>query len=192
MIWGVAGAIAVLYVIVASSAKPDAQKSVATNVRDPALLVGEMSGFQFAIAPSTAPEVPFFTNGKPQYLKDRRGKVVLLNLWATWCKPCLEELPSLNALQRAKGGAAFEVVAVAADPQGEARARAYLDRLGVTSLSLHMDEPLRLATAYGASAGLPLSVLYDRQGREIGRLRGSADWSSAEAAALIQAAIDAR
>lgn len=192
MIWGVAGAVALLYVIVAASAKPEAQKSAARGVRDAALVVGEMSDFQFAMAPAVAPEIPFFTRGEPQYLKDRRGKVVLLNLWATWCKPCLEELPSLDALQRAKGGSSFEVVAVAADPQGEARARDYLNRLGVTALELHMDEPLRFATAYGVSAGLPLSVLYDRRGREIGRLRGGADWSSAEAQALIQRAIEAR
>lgn len=192
MLWGVAGALALLYVIIAASAKPEAQKAAARTVHDPALVVGEIAKFQFAMAATAAPDVPFFTNGRPQFLNDRRGKVLLVNLWATWCKPCLEELPSLDALQRAKGGADFEVVAIAADPQGEARVRAYLARLGVSALDVHMDPALRLTTAFGAGAGLPLSVLYDRKGQEIGRLRGGADWSSQEAKALIDAAINTR
>lgn len=192
MIWGAAGALGVLYVIIAASAKPETGVRPAGPLRDQTLIVGEMADFQYALAPAPAPEIAFYADGKPQFLKSRRGKVVLVNFWATWCKPCLEELPSLDALQKSRGGRGFEVLAVAADPQGEARARDYLTRLGVTALDLHMDETLRLATALGAGAGLPLSILYDRSGREIGRLRGGADWSSAEAEALIDAAVRAQ
>ena len=192
MVWGAAGALAVLYVIVAAGAKPETEKLRERPLLGASLAVGAMEKFQFAYAPATAPEIPYAQNGKSEFLKRHKGKVILVNFWATWCKPCLEELPSLDALQKSKGGPSFEVVAIAAEPQGEARARDYLDRLKVSALALRMDETLRLATALGASAGLPLTILYDRSGREIGRLRGAADWSSAEAAALIDAAIAAR
>ena len=191
-IWGAVGALVVLYVIVAASAKPDGPAHSRRGVRDPALITGEMSNFQYSIAPVAAPDIPYVRSGRPQLLKQSWGKVVLVNFWATWCKPCLEELPSLDALQKSKGGPDFEVIAIAADPQGEQKARDYLSRLGVTALDLRMDETMRLATAMGAGSGLPLSILYDRSGTEIGRLRGAADWSSAEAAALIDAAIAER
>lgn len=189
LVWGAAGAIGVLYVIIAASAKPPARAEPAVSVRSQSLIVGEMADFQFALAPAAAPEVAFFEGGEPRFLKDKRGKVILVNFWATWCKPCLEELPSLDTLQKTRGGKDFEVVAIAADPQGAAKARDYLQRLGVAHLDLRMDETLRLATALGAGAGLPLTILYDRTGREVGRLRGGADWSSPEALALIEAAI---
>lgn len=192
LIWGVAGAVLLLYVIIAASAKPPSQSAAPRPLRDPALAVGEMAAFQFAFAPAIAPDIAFFEAGSPQFLKSSRGKVILVNFWATWCKPCLEELPSLDRLQRSMGGPSFEVVAIAADPQGETRVRDYLGRLGVTAISVRMDPSLRLATALGAGSGLPLSILYDRTGREIGRLRGGADWSSAEARALIAAAIERR
>jgi hypothetical protein len=92
-------------------------------------------------------------------------------------------------LQAEFGGENFAVVAVAADPKGPEAAAAFLDRLNVVNLTLYTDPKLALVIATGGSAALPLSILYDAQGREIGRLAGEADWSSPEAKSLIRAAI---
>ena len=120
---------------------------------------------------------------------DKRGNVILVNFWATWCAPCLKELPSLDALEGALGGPDFAVVAVAADPSGPEAAGAFLEKLKLRNLKLYADPKLALAIATGGSAVLPVSILYDAEGREIGRYVGEADWASAEAKALIKAAI---
>ena len=192
LVWSVLGAAAVLYVIVASSAKQGRDAAEPPKLSH-ALATGAMAKFEFAIAPQPAPDIAFAdAAGKAVTFADRRGAVLLVNFWATWCAPCLEELPSLDALARARGGEDFAVVAIAADPRGPEVAQAFLEKIGVKSLPLHMDSNLRLASAMGAGAGLPLTILYDRRGREIGRLRGAADWSSAEAARLVDAAVAAR
>ncbi|MBL4619587.1 MAG: TlpA family protein disulfide reductase, partial [Marinicaulis sp.] len=122
-------------------------------------------------------------------LKDFRGKVVLLNFWATWCAPCLKELPSLDALEARLGGRDFEVVAIAADPRGPEVAAEFLDRLNITNLKLYTDPRLIFATSIGGADILPVSILYDARGNEIGRLVGEADWTSPEAIQLVESAI---
>lgn len=189
LLWGAAGAVATLYVILAAGAKPEASKAPSVEVGAASLRVGAMEKFELSIAPQPAPDVPYVdAAGKPAFLKTKKGKVVLVNFWATWCAPCREELPALDALQRDRGGADFEVVAIAADPRGRAAVEAFLKKTGATALAPNMDADLRLATALGAGAGLPLTILYGRDGREIGRLRGAADWSSPEAGRLVAAA----
>ena len=113
---------------------------------------------------------------------------MLLNFWATWCLPCLKELPSLDTLEEKLGGEKFQVVAIAADPRGPEAAREYLDRLEIKNLKLYADPSLRLASAMGGVDVLPVSILYDAKGREIGRLVGEADWASAEALRLVRSA----
>jgi thiol-disulfide isomerase/thioredoxin len=113
----------------------------------------------------------------------------LVNFWATWCAPCLKELPSLDALEAKLGGRKFEVVAIAADPRGPIAAAEYLDRLEITNLKLYADPRLIFATSIGGANVLPVSILYDAKGREVGRLVGEADWTSPEALRLIQSAI---
>ncbi|KAA5803542.1 TlpA family protein disulfide reductase [Alkalicaulis satelles] len=151
--------------------------------------VGEMSRFRSADNPPAQPRGPILTAERQEItLADRRGKVILVNFWATWCAPCVVEMPALNRLQAQLGSDAFEVVAVSMDRRME-DAQDFLAEHELNHLALYFDPNMNMAFAAGAR-GLPLSVLYDRYGREIGRLDGDADWASDEALTLIQTAID--
>jgi thiol-disulfide isomerase/thioredoxin len=126
--------------------------------------------------------------GKPLKLSDWRGKVILVNLWATWCAPCRKEMPALAALQSKLGGEDFEVLAISIDRKGAAASAAFLDEAKATVLKLYVDPSSKALGALQA-IGLPASVLIDRDGREIGRLLGPAEWNAPEAEQLIKAAI---
>ena len=116
------------------------------------------------------------------------GRVVLVNLWATWCAPCRKEMPALADLQKQLGSDDFEVVALSIDRKGLAASAAFLKETGADTLGLYIDETSKALHSLQA-LGLPVTVLIDRHGREIGRLLGPAEWSSDEAIALIKAAI---
>lgn len=127
-------------------------------------------------------------DGNPKTLKDFRGKTVLLNLWATWCAPCREEMPSLDRLQTALGSGTFEVVALAVDRTGVQSVKKFLDETGVKSLKLYIDTTTRSGSALKA-IGMPTTILIDPEGREIGRLPGPAEWDSADAKRLVESAL---
>lgn len=150
--------------------------------------VGEMSAFRSVTGAPGQPRGPILTaEGEEITLANKRGKVVLVNFWATWCPPCVVEMPALDALQAQLGSDDFEVVAISMDRAMEDAEAFYTER-GLEHLALYFDPNMNMGFAAGAR-GLPLSVLYDRQGQEIGRLDGDADWASPEAIALIEAAI---
>ena len=117
--------------------------------------------------------------GVKRTLADFRGKVVLLNVWATWCAPCREEMPALDRLQAELGGPAFQVVALSVDQQGSEIAQRFFREIGVKSLEFYIDPSARAAFRLEAP-GLPVSLLLDRQGREVGRKLGAAPWDSRE------------
>jgi thiol-disulfide isomerase/thioredoxin len=117
-----------------------------------------------------------------------QGRVVLLNLWATWCAPCRKEMPTLAELQKQLGSKDFEVVALSVDRKGLEASSVFLKEIGVDALALYVDDTTKSLDDLQA-LGLPVTVLIDRKGREIGRLLGPAEWNSAEAIALIRAAI---
>lgn len=187
-LWGGIGIAGLLYVIIAASVQPGPGDAPSALSRDSALLTGEMSDFQYALMPSRAPDIPFQNNGENVAMSDFRGRAVLVNFWATTCTPCLKELPSLDQLEARLGGDAFQVVAIAADPRGPEAARQFLDRLNIENLQLYTDETLRFAASIGGADILPVSILFDANGREVGRLVGEADWASPEAIRLVASA----
>lgn len=124
-------------------------------------------------------------SGQPLTLADFRGTVVLVNLWATWCPPCVKEMPALDALQAKLGGPDFAVVAISQDRGGVTLPQAFLEGEGLRNLGLYVD-PDGTATQALKAPGLPTSVLFDRDGNEIARLVGPAEWDSEEMVAKIK------
>lgn len=152
---------------------------------------GAMAALVVRPKPLDVPELAFSdADAKTKSLADWRGKVVLLNIWATWCVPCREEMPALDKLETKLGGKDFEVVAVNIDKGGPEKPAAFLKETGVTKLALYTDPSGKLFSKLKA-VGMPTTLVIDRNGKEIGRLIGPADWASPEAIALIEAAIAA-
>jgi thiol-disulfide isomerase/thioredoxin len=152
---------------------------------------GAMAAFLARPKPLDLGEVSFADGeGAAKSLKDWQGKVVLLNIWATWCVPCREEMATLDRLQADLGGNDFQVVAVNIDRGGADKPRSFLAETGATHLSLYTDPSGKLFSKVKA-VGMPTTLLLDREGREIGRLVGPANWASPDALALIKAAIAA-
>jgi thiol-disulfide isomerase/thioredoxin len=126
--------------------------------------------------------------GRSRSLADFKGKVVLLNIWATWCVPCRKEMPALDRLQAALGGPDFEVVALSIDRGGMDVVRKFLGDIGVRHLAVYLDTAGKAMRALGA-LGLPTTLLVGRDGLELGRLVGPAEWDSPEAIAFVRSII---
>ncbi len=121
-------------------------------------------------------------------LEDYRGKYVLLNFWATWCAPCRKEMPQLSELQAEFGGDDFEVLTLATGRNSPAGIKKFFAENGITNLPRHQD-PKQAVAREMAVLGLPITVILDRDGKEIARLRGDAEWNSDSAKAIITALI---
>jgi len=130
-------------------------------------------------APSAAFNGP---DGKPLKLADLKGKPVLVNLWATWCAPCVKELPTLDKLARS---GAIEVVAVSQDTAPNASVVAFLKAHVIATLKPYQDPTMGLSGALGPDTVLPTSILIDANGKEVWRYVGDLDWTSPEAAKLL-------
>ena len=170
---------------------PSTMKEMATpsGPGSNALSQGHMAAFVFKKEPETLPEARFQdANGAEKTLADWRGKVVLLNLWATWCAPCRKEMPALDRLQKELGSPKFEVVAISIDRTGLPGARKFLDETAVKNLAVYADPTTRLSSVLRAVC-LPSTVLLDSEGREIGRLVGPAEWDSEDAKRLIRSVL---
>jgi thiol-disulfide isomerase/thioredoxin len=133
-----------------------------------------------------APELSFVDGeGKERSLSEFRGKLVLLNLWATWCAPCVREMPSLERLQAKLGGDRFTVLALSQDRGGLFQVRQFYEAQKLKGLDIFVDKTMASARAIKAP-GLPTTLLIDAEGREIGRLVGAAEWDAPEAIDFIQ------
>jgi thiol-disulfide isomerase/thioredoxin len=142
------------------------------------------SGGRKAETPDVVATAP--VDGETLDLSRWKGRVVLLNLWATWCAPCRKEMPDLSKLQAELGGADFEVVALSVDRKGFEASQAFLKEVGVTNLAGYIEPDAKSLAALQA-LGLPATILIDRKGKEAARLLGPADWASAEAKAVVKA-----
>jgi thiol-disulfide isomerase/thioredoxin len=149
----------------------------------------QMTAFVTKKAPEALPAISFKDGtGKDLTLADFKGRTVLLNLWATWCNPCREEMPSLDKLQQALGSDKFEVVALSLDKQGAAASQKFLDEVKAKSLKLYVDATGKQGTILKL-VGMPTTILINKDGLEVGRLAGPAEWDSEEAKKLITAAM---
>jgi thiol-disulfide isomerase/thioredoxin len=142
--------------------------------------------FSLHDAPKPIPEVTFVDeSGRTSSLSDFAGKVVLLNVWATWCLPCRKEMPTLDRLEQMLAGPDFEVVTLSIDRGGADTVRKFYAEIGVQHLAVRVDSTAKAAGALGAF-GLPTTILMDRQGRELGRLVGPAEWDQPDMVAFLK------
>lgn len=149
-------------------------------------LVGWMKNFTPTATPAPAPAFSFQDRDlKSLGLADFRGRLVLVNFWATWCGPCIREMPTLLNLQKKLGGADFQVIALSEDRKGWEVITPFLTKNNLADLPAYHDPHGRAVRALGVT-GLPTTILFDRAGRELGRLAGIAEWDSDEAVALIR------
>ena len=155
-----------------------------------------------SMAPSTSP-IPLhvnpreileiqFTDGNGEFLSlaDFRGRVVLLNIWATWCAPCRKEMPTLDRLQSRLGGRDFEVVALSIDRAGVEVVEKFYEEIKIDNLAIYIDSTGKAARALKI-VGLPTTLLIDAEGRELGRLVGPAEWDTAEMVSFLRERIAA-
>lgn len=150
---------------------------------------GQVAAFVFKKEREAVPAITFTdAEGKPRTLADWKGRIVLLNLWATWCAPCRHEMPALDRLQKELGSDKFEVVALSVDRTGIEGARKFFGQVKIEKLALYADATAKMGTVLKA-VGLPTTLLIDAEGREIGRLVGPAEWDHEDAKRLIRSAL---
>jgi len=151
-----------------------------------------LAGFAVHESPRAVPEVTFEDgDGRTLSLADFRGKVVLLNIWATWCAPCRREMPTLDRLQAELGGPDFEVVALSIDRKGLPAVKEFYEEIGLETLPIYVDQSGSAQRALRV-LGIPTTLLVDRDGNEIGRLAGPAEWDSPEMVAFLRSYLEQR
>jgi thiol-disulfide isomerase/thioredoxin len=155
------------------------------------LVHGEIAALTIATEPKPVPELSFDTPERTKAsLADFKGRTVLLNLWATWCVPCRQEMPALDRLQGILGSKDFSVVAVNIDTTRLDRPQAFLHEIGVKNLKLYTDSTMaafQTLKQAGKVLGLPATILIGKDGCEIGTMAGPAQWDSEDALALLNA-----
>ena len=151
---------------------------------------GDMKKMTIASNTTSAPKTIFFdAGGKELTLNDFKGRLTLVNFWATWCAPCRKEMPSLEVLSNQIGGDTFQVVTIATMRSSEEAVEKFFNDNNIIDLPKFRDPKGYLARASGVAA-LPLTILLDRNGNEISRLIGDADWAQDETIEFIKKAIE--
>jgi thiol-disulfide isomerase/thioredoxin len=166
--------------------------AISLNFTGPAFAAGEpplkgaMANFTLAETALEAPDISFKTaDGSVRKMSEWKGKVVLLNFWATWCAPCRHEMPALDALQADFAGDQFEVIALSSDRKGLVQVQPFFNEIGIKHLTTYLDPTLKSQRAFRV-IGLPTTVLIDREGMVIGRLAGPAEWNNQDVKDLIR------
>lgn len=158
------------------------------NLQD--LKVGELKNLAVASSPELIADFSFVdSDGNKLTMSDFRGKVILLNFWATWCGPCRKEMPSIDRLQAEMGSDAFQVIALSHDLKGITQVEKFYKKYKIKHLEVYNDKTLVSGRETGVF-GLPATLIIDKKGNEVARLVGPAEWDTDEAKALIQAVID--
>jgi thiol-disulfide isomerase/thioredoxin len=143
------------------------------------------TGFAVHDSPKPLPEIQFENDqGEGMSLADFRGKVVLLNIWATWFAPCRREMPTLERLQAELGGPDFQVVALSLDRKGLSVVKKFYEELGLRELGMYVDASGKAQRTLSV-LGIPTTLLIDRAGNELGRLAGPAEWDSPDMVSFI-------
>ena len=169
MKWGRLAASLMLLIMAAASSAAENKPGVPERAR-----LGE---FVPLTPPLPAPAISFADlAGNTVSLSEFTGKVVLVNLWATWCEPCLREMPSLERMQLHLGDR-ITVVAISEDRGGSKAVEPFIGKLGLKSVKTYLDPKSGAERAFEVQ-GLPTSFLIDRQGRVLGRVEGAAEWDS--------------
>lgn len=136
------------------------------------------NGFEHLEGNHPAPKTPFADqNGQQTSLSDFKGKVVVVNIWATWCAPCVREMPSLDRLASQLPADRFAVIAVSQDKGGLAVAKPFLAKLGISGLPIYFDPMGKMFRDFGGR-GMPTTFIIDQDGLVISRLEGSTDWDT--------------
>lgn len=163
----------------------DRQRTDNRQDNAPQAVAGPVKGVDRSHKGESAPDVAFVEPdaGGEMTLESFRGTPVLVNLWATWCAPCVKELPTLNALARQRM-ADLAVAPISQDMGPQGSVEAFLGKLKVDQLGAYHDPKMALSAALGAEV-LPTSILYDADGREVWRYVGDLDWTGEEAARLL-------
>jgi thiol-disulfide isomerase/thioredoxin len=168
-----------------------AARPIADKLRP--LAIGEVAAMGILDEPAPAPNLIFFADdGAPKRLSDFKGKAVLVNLWATWCIPCRQEMPALDKLEGDLGSAKFQVVPINIDQRNPDKPRAFLQEVGIKHLGYFYDQSVNVFQELKKATkveGLPVSMLVGADGCALGVINGPADWGSKDAAALIKAAL---
>ncbi|KXG84835.1 thiol:disulfide interchange protein TlpA [Agrobacterium bohemicum] len=152
------------------------------------LLKGQVAAMSASERPRVIPLSFKGPDGAAMTQADLKGKTVLLNLWATWCVPCREEMPALNALEKEKGANNFEVVTINIDTGDDEKPKTFMSEYGIDSLKLYRDSSMGVFNALkkeGLAFGLPATLLIDDQGCLLGSMNGPAAWDSQDAKALV-------
>ena len=155
----------------------------------PDMAKGAMERFKLAAQPKPLPDLEIQNaDDKPMKLSDFKGKVVLLNFWATWCTPCVKEMPSLDRLQAAFPKDKFVIVPLSIDGPTKPKVAPFYKDQKLGNLGIYFDKGRKTMQGLDVTL-LPTSILVDAKGRELGRIEGDADWDMPESIALMKAAM---
>jgi thiol-disulfide isomerase/thioredoxin len=136
--------------------------------------------------PVNPPDAEFVAqDGSSHHLSEFKGRGMVVNMWATWCAPCVAEMPSLQALSKALAPHDIAVLPLSSDRGGATVVQAWFQAHGITALPVLLDPHGAMATAFNAR-GIPTTVIIDKSGKVVARLEGAADWAAPAAQALIQ------
>jgi thiol-disulfide isomerase/thioredoxin len=144
-----------------------------------------MRDFVLAKPPKPAPALSFTgMDGKELTLADFKGKLAVINLWATWCAPCIKEMPSLDRMNARLAPQGLALLAISQDRGGAKTVAPFIEKLGLKSLPVYLDPTGGVQRALGVR-GLPTTVVIGADGRELGRFEGDANWDGPDARELL-------